>query len=859
MTSRDRSFRMNKTESTAGSRPSLAKSLERWIVTDFKHRPNTSGIPASGQSVRSSSASGAGFWSLLLAAVWLISFSLLFAVQELPNNAPTTRLDLWFALPYLVLEAIAPSEPAANAAGWMWLPQRLPLWSVGLTLVFGGMAWGSLALRILVGTSADSSAGDSASEHTVPTSGWCCLAGLTGLSLVSLVVLGLGKLGVMSAWPLATFLLAGIAIETRLIWSSRRRAAVAGQGATPAVDPKPSRADVAAAGWRSLPRWQQALALMVIVTVGGSMFTGCISPQVDFDVKEYHLNGPKEYFQAGQIGFLPHNVYTSFPFLCEMLLLAGMMLMQDWYWGGLAGQVALMAFAPLTACGLWSIGRRIGDVQLGYWAALMYLVSPWVYRLTLIAYVEGPLCGYVLGAWLAAWQLPTGSTTGLSRRDLAWSLVAGFLAGSAMACKYPGLLMVVVPMASLVHGRAWRHWGLRGMLLVKLAFAAGVVVAIGPWLLKNLLETGNPVYPLLYSVFDGRDWDRALDEKWRNAHSSQTFSLNALLTSLTDVFLKNDWQSPLWGALVPLAWLRPDWLRLFAARTHAASESKECEFIERDRSRLVWEITAYLVVQYLVWWALTHRLDRFWVPMTPLLALLAGVAVAEWSRTPLRWLVQGLVVMGCVFIAAFCCTSLGSYHVGWSDLNSAREFTARLTAPEIEWINRTLAAGPGATPIRVLCVGEAETFDARFPVRYNTVFDHSLFEQWVGDTHPDQPSAGWTMQSPAEIRQRFAAEGITHVLVNWAEISRYRDTYGYTKFVTPSRFTWLIEKGILGPPLAMEWPLGLAPTENMSADALRRLEEWAPELLTTVNGQRVWQTSQLFPVTSSPNPSRPNR
>jgi hypothetical protein len=49
------------------------------------------------------------------------------------------------------------------------------------------------------------------------------------------------------------------------------------------------------------------------------MLFGAMTPSIDFDVKEYHLQGPKEFFQAGRIGFLEHNVYTSFPFLTEML------------------------------------------------------------------------------------------------------------------------------------------------------------------------------------------------------------------------------------------------------------------------------------------------------------------------------------------------------------------------------------------------------------------------------------------------------------------------------------------------------------------------------------------------------------
>ena len=74
------------------------------------------------------------------------------------------------------------------------------------------------------------------------------------------------------------------------------------------------------------------------------MLLGAMLPAIDFDVLEYHIQGPKEYFQAGRITFLPHNVYTNMPFGVEMLHLIGMEVLDDWWWGALAGQL-LVALA----------------------------------------------------------------------------------------------------------------------------------------------------------------------------------------------------------------------------------------------------------------------------------------------------------------------------------------------------------------------------------------------------------------------------------------------------------------------------------------------------------------------------------
>ena len=100
----------------------------------------------------------------------------------------------------------------------------------------------------------------------------------------------------------------------------------------------------------------------------------------------------------------------------------------------------------------------------------------------------------------------------------AWG-VAGVLAGGALGCKYPALISAVVPFGCLAVGagvarRSWR---------IPLAFAAGLAVAAGPWLAKNVVDTGNPVYPLGWKVFGGRHWEELV----RRAPSNVRYAIQA--------------------------------------------------------------------------------------------------------------------------------------------------------------------------------------------------------------------------------------------------------------------------------------------------------------------------------------------
>ena len=87
------------------------------------------------------------------------------------------------------------------------------------------------------------------------------------------------------------------------------------------------------------------------------MLLASMLPSIDFDVLEYHLQGPKEYYQAGRITYLPHNVYTNMPFNVEMLHLLAMEVMGDWWWGGLSGQLLVALFGPAAAILIGGSGR----------------------------------------------------------------------------------------------------------------------------------------------------------------------------------------------------------------------------------------------------------------------------------------------------------------------------------------------------------------------------------------------------------------------------------------------------------------------------------------------------------------------
>jgi len=92
-------------------------------------------------------------------------------------------------------------------------------------------------------------------------------------------------------------------------------------------------------------------------------------------------------------------------------------------------------------------------------------------------------------------------------RAWAWLALSAAFSGMAMGLKYTAFVcpLTVVLLIAWHLARARAPWG--AWLRVLLLFGGVAVIVAAPWYLRNLLFTGNPVYPFAYRLFGGSGWD----------------------------------------------------------------------------------------------------------------------------------------------------------------------------------------------------------------------------------------------------------------------------------------------------------------------------------------------------------------
>jgi 4-amino-4-deoxy-L-arabinose transferase-like glycosyltransferase len=270
-------------------------------------------------------------------------------------------------------------------------------------------------------------------------------------------------------------------------------------------------------------RWQPAnlpnrWTVLFLSVIGVLTVLVALLPPTDWDGLFYHLTGPKLYLQAGQIEGGIDVPHFNFPSLMEMLFAWGMLLRND-----VTAKLLHTSFGLLLVGLVYISTRRLLGSRAA-WPAVIILVSMpmlstlagWAYNdLALAFYQFASLYAVLLwGLGSAGWATDEASVRVVSPKleprgsayAYRWLILSGILSGLAMGLKYTSFITPLV-IVVLILWFGWRQRqvvpGLKNALIF--ALAAGLVAL--PWYVKNWAFTGNPVYPFLFGLFEGRYWD----------------------------------------------------------------------------------------------------------------------------------------------------------------------------------------------------------------------------------------------------------------------------------------------------------------------------------------------------------------
>ncbi len=231
------------------------------------------------------------------------------------------------------------------------------------------------------------------------------------------------------------------------------------------------------------------LLFLLGITLGiFSLAQGAV-PEVYYDSLAYHLSTLSYWiFHHGIIDF-PTNLYSYYPFGGELYFLNGL-----FFQGAEAAKTlnALAAGTLLLAASGWV--AEMAGTTYGFLVFGMVSAFPLVSSTVWTTQVDILLCLYLVLFFYGLTRWTKGETN--------WVYAAAILGGTALTIKYTaviGIFIGLVVLSSSFKGHGKTN-SARGWIWFVLLIAG----VLSPWAIKNYFFTGDPFYPYLSALFEGK-------------------------------------------------------------------------------------------------------------------------------------------------------------------------------------------------------------------------------------------------------------------------------------------------------------------------------------------------------------------
>ncbi|MFN0132113.1 MAG: hypothetical protein ACKVW3_06230 [Phycisphaerales bacterium] len=629
---------------------------------------------------------------------------------------------------FLALAAIGTGQPDLLAGPIAALLALARSGSLAAAFLLGGIGLGLPLIRFLT-----------PSHHPA------AIAAPLGVAILLSLSHALGCLGLLSGTlgQILASIPVGLGLVLLALHLSRR-----GQQALPRLSP-----------WLFLALPPVAVMLAAAANTPGWLWA---SEAGGYDALSYHLQLPREWLALGRVQPLAHNVYSYLPSYVESAYVHLAALAGNGRPGGLLvgdGTVLLACqflsawFAILAA---WLVAQLANSIrpQSGLWACIAILAVPWVVVTGSLAYNETALLSLGAGALLAA----SDSTLALRRRALA----AGLLVGVACGCKPTALFLLTPGVAVLLIGSAPRRIAAS---LALAAIAGGL--AIAPWLVRNALHAGNPVFPFAAAWFGNAHWSPEQLSRYASAHHFRGSVLDRLrLLVLPD---PADPAGPRHRGLLHAQW------SIFFPLAAVAWFVLSRRAIDLRTRRIASLLGFGTALGLIAWLFLTHIQSRFLLPLAVPAAVLVGLAATTAARPAIPAALLAVLAVTSVwnFLRQPGGDRTGTPNAllvpGPSTLTGQHARTA-LAAASPDDRNRFLADCPIQTFVNlvtppnvgVLLVGSATPLYYTGRTIYATTWDESPLARAIR-RHPGDPRA-WAAD--------LAALGVGIVVIDESELDR---------------------------------------------------------------------------------------
>ena len=496
---------------------------------------------------------------------------------------------------------------------------------------------------------------------------------------------------------------------------------------------------------KSFSTWD--LILMGILGISLLMsLIAAFSPPTFYDSLVYHLAVPGSYIQQHKIIFFPYNLLSNFPQNLEMLYTLAILMYDD-----IVANLIHFSFAVMLILGIYSFcSRYFQNKQMNLLSMLIFFSTPAIMLLAGGTYIDLGLTFFVfisVYALINWWQ---------SNR-YSWFIISAIFSGLAMGVKYTGVINLFI----LTIFVGWKlvikdkHKNIKNILKYFFVYVSLSCLILLPWLIKNFVYTGNPLFPFLSGLFNGNAINAGLAENYVNHIRTYGVTIHNFLDllvlpwTITMQGIEFGGGFDIWGGV---------WGPLFLLFLPFLL------FLKKG-TKIIKQLGIYVILYFFVW-IVTGKVLRFLVVIIPYLSILTAYSLICIEKKGKRWKAVRLVlvvsIMSNFFLFGYLQTVVDPFPVALGIQTRKEYLESKLDYYKgMKFINNNLPK-----EAKILFIGETRGYYCNRCYITNSVFDLNPIVEIANNS-----------KSAEEMLEKLKNMGITHILYNDREAERLEKGY----------------------------------------------------------------------------------
>ncbi|PKM92718.1 MAG: hypothetical protein CVU80_01880 [Elusimicrobia bacterium HGW-Elusimicrobia-4] len=441
--------------------------------------------------------------------------------------------------------------------------------------------------------------------------------------------------------------------------------------------------------------FRKIFLIIIFFVFFATALIGALTPPTFYDSLVYHLSVPSQYIKNHQIIKININLFSNFPQNIEMLYTMALILCND-----ILANLMHFIFFPLTSLLIYGFVRERYDNTISIFASLIFAITPAIVMLASGTYIDLGLTFYLFLSFISLMKW----TETLQNK---WLVLSGMLVGFSLGIKYTAGISAIIFILIIFYTAVLKRENTFSKMIL---FVSPMLLVFLPWLVKNYIFTGNPIFPF-YIFGNAPDY---LQKYLSHISQHGTKGISDFFNLPWNITMEGvkfgggfDIIGPFYLVFLPVLFLI----------TKTDKFTKLC--------------FTYLVL-YFFFWSLSAKVLRFLIPIFPIAAVVFSVCIFKFingrnlTKNIVKIIFSAIIMSNfavLIFIQNFVSPLPQLFgNITKDDYLFSKVLNPNNFYPAVKFMNEAFD-----TNSKTLFVGEARNYYTNFNAVSNSPFDPDVF------------------------------------------------------------------------------------------------------------------------------------